>query len=277
MTRQENILTPKGRLVRGDLYTMYPRDRNNKEGKKEYWFLLAIPKNGETHWNQTAWGKLMWEMGVLSFSKAAAENPNFSWKITDGDSTAPNNNGTRPCDLEGHAGHWVLRFASGYPIQLWNYDGSQPLEHVTEEPIYLGDYIQVYGNIKGNDSKQSPGLYVTPTMVSLQERGERIIIAASAAEVGFGQDPTTTATTLAPNPSVFSNPTVATTVHTRTDFVTGAPPVVTTNAPPPYPQILTGPEPVRIMTPKAAGYTYDQWRAMGYTDEMLVQQGIMLP
>src|SRR5271168_601575 len=107
----EIITTPPGRLVQGSLYKGNTVDADNqplkfKSGKNagqprtDFYFAVAIPKKGETHWNQTTWGSVIANVGKTAFPKAY-QRQDFSWKITDGDSTVVNKNDRRWCDLEG--------------------------------------------------------------------------------------------------------------------------------------------------------------------------------
>ena len=74
-------------------------------------------------------------------------------------------------------------------------------------------------------------------------------------------------------------PTALAPVPMPTAPVPSAPvPMPAAPAPAPYPQILTPAAPVvaKTMTAKANGVTYDQYVAAGWTDDMLVSEGLML-
>lgn len=271
------ILTPVGRLVQGSLYKPQTTDIENrpliyKNGPKtgqprvEFWFALAIAKNGEKHWNQTPWGQIIWKVGQAGFPNGQANSPTFSWKIKDGDSTIPNSNGTKPCDQEGFLGHWILSFRSSFAAKICNSDGSQLL--LDPDIINTGDYVQVFGNVSDNESAQQPGIYLNHLIVSLAGYGTRISSGADPKSVGFGQHPL---------------PAGASPIPVSQGFNPGA--GIAMQSPiTPYPQILDPqlPEmpsmvlPTRIMLPKAGNFTYEQFIATGqWTDELLIKHGMM--
>src|SRR5574337_884244 len=88
-----DILFPAGRMVGGNLDKLFPRTEANgtpklgKDGQPEMQcsFGFAIPKTGETHWNQTPWGKTIYDTGAAAHPNLVA-SPAFSWKVIDGDS-----------------------------------------------------------------------------------------------------------------------------------------------------------------------------------------------
>jgi len=189
---REDILTPIGRLVRGSLYRANDK---NAEGKPltakdgvtprvEYYFAIAIPKTpGVTHWSQEQWAAKIAQVGMADFPNAY-QSPAFAWKITDGDSQIPNRNGNKPCDREGHPGHWVLGFSGGYKPRV--FDARNNLAAVIQEDfVNLGDYIQVSGSVAGNGSAQQPGIFLNHSMVAFQAYGERITTGPDAQSAGF--------------------------------------------------------------------------------------------
>lgn len=273
MSTRIDLLTPVGRLVLGSLYTgattdlenrplLYKTGQNAGQPRVNYWFHVAIPKGLEPHWNATEWGKKIWEVGVSGFPNGSYNSPVFAWKVVDGDSTIPNTQGNKPCDIEGYSGAWVMKFSGSFAPALYNENGTQALTEVNA--VQLGDYVQVYCYVEDNKSTQQPGVYLNPSMVARSGYGTRIIAGADPKAVGFGT---------APLPSGASATPLA--VFTP---VTPIAPVVPVTPPPAYPQILAPaiPENVRIITPKANGATYEQLIAAGWTDELLLQQGLML-
>ena len=94
------ITTPVGRLVEGSLYKGNDRDadgnpliyksgKNAGQSRVDFYFAVAIPKGSETHWNQTEWGQVVENVAKAAFPKTYQRH-DFSWKITDGDSTVVN-------------------------------------------------------------------------------------------------------------------------------------------------------------------------------------------
>lgn len=266
-----DILFPAGRMVGGNLDKLFPRTEANgtpklgKDGKPEMQcsFGYAIPKTGEAHWNQTPWGKTVYDTGATAHPNLV-QSPAFSWKITDGDSQLPNKKGKRPCDQTGYQGHWVIWFSQGWLPKRVNSDGTVALPDGAIQP---GFYIQVFGSVAGNKlvPNGTPGVYLNPVAVALVGEGERIATDVDTTAVGFGgaalpagAKPVTAAAPqfAAPAPHPVAPPVVPN-------------PAILQVAPPPA-------APVRTMTPKAAGAPYEAFIAQGWTDDMLRQQGYMM-
>lgn len=274
MSTRIDLLTPVGRLVLGSLYTgattdaenrplVYKTGQNAGQPRVNFWFHLAVPKGAESHWNQTEWGAKIFNVGSLGFPNGAFNAPTFAWKITDGDSSTPNTQGNKPCDIEGYQGNWVLKFSGSFAPSLYNENGTAALTE--PNAIQLGDYIQVYCYVEDNKSTQQPGVYLNPSMVARAGFGQRIIAGADPKAVGFGNSPLPAGASATPL-AAFAPPVVA------------AAPVMPVTPPPAYPQILTPPAPAaaRTMTEKANGATYEQLIASGWTDALLLQHGMML-
>jgi hypothetical protein len=297
MSQRETILTPIGRLVQGSLYKANTTDAEGRplvtktganagKPRTDYYFGLAVKKGTETHWSQTEWGAIIWAVGHAAFPNGQAQAPTFAWKITDGDSTVHNKAGKRPCDKEGYAGHWVLNFTCGFAPPIYTADGTGQI--FEENFVNLGDFIQVAGSVSGNESLQQPGIYLNHNMVAFAAYGTRIILGPDAKSVGFGQSPLPAGASLVPlsqgfNPAPVANvpPPVAV---MPAPVANVPPPVAVVSAPPaPYTAILNTPIAppapavlVRAMTEKAAGLTYEQYIANGWTDVLLIQHGYML-
>jgi hypothetical protein len=300
MSTRTELLTPIGRLVQGSLYQGATTDAENKpllyksgpnmgQPRVNYWFSLAVQKQQEQHWNQTEWGKKIWEVGQVSFPNGQANSPHFAWKIIDGDSMIPNTQGNRPCDHEGFPGHWILKFAGAFAPSLFNDTGTLPLTE--PNAIKLGDYVQVYGFIDSNNSMQQPGVYLNHSMIAHSGFGERIVIGADPKSVGFGNSPLPMGASKNPIANAFTSPvppgisgaTVPIQQQPNSQSPVNPAPVVE-----PYPAILTPPlppsasvppspliAPVRTMLPAAQGATYEQLISNGWTDALLIQHGLM--
>lgn len=194
-----DFTTPVGRLVYGNPATAYPVKDDRGQPKLDQTgqpitsisFGIAIPKQGEQHWNQTQWGALIYQTGFDGWSQMC-ERPDFAWKVVDGDSQVPNKKGNRPCDKEGYPGHWVLNFSTRINVKLYDYIHSQGAEIMQEGVIKPGHYIQVYGNVepnnKNNPNVQSAGVYLNPVYVAHSAYGQEIISinAPDVSAVGFG-------------------------------------------------------------------------------------------
>tara|TARA_R110000851_G_scaffold9579_3_gene35570 strand:+ start:12838 stop:13767 length:930 start_codon:yes stop_codon:yes gene_type:complete len=189
------LLTPIGRLVEGSLYKANTTDwqgaplvvktgPNAGQTRTEYYFALAIAKGQEQHWSQTPWGLEIYNAACSGFPNGEPQRPDFAWKITDGDSQVPNKRGVAPYTKEGQAGHWIVKFSSGFQPKLYNADGSQQI--VEPDAIKTGYFVQVSGTVEPNGNQGNPGVYINHNMVALAGYGPEIISGPDAATVGFG-------------------------------------------------------------------------------------------
>jgi hypothetical protein len=288
---QTNILFPPGRLVRGSLSAGRTTDSKGKplvfksgaqigQPRTEFFFAMAFPKNGTTHWNQTDWGRLIWSAGQGAFPQHHVLR-DFSWKVDDGDSTEPNGSLRKPCDNEGWPGNWVVKFGGTIAPRVYTRDGAnyQQLTAEATAMLKLGGWYVVSGSSSGNNSSESPGVYVNHSMVLFVGHDKEIVVGPDAASV-FGNVPT------ALPPGVSATP-VGPTVMPVTAVVPPTPAAPTPTAPTPaaavptvpHPAILTPPvppaPPARVLTAKAGGATYEQLLQAGWTDALLVQHGMM--
>lgn len=296
MSNRENLLTPVGRLVQGSLYDGKTTDAENRpleyktgpnagQQRLDFFFSIAIAKGVEQHWSQTTWGALIYQVGKQSFPQGQHASPAFAWKIIDGDSAVPNKNGKKPCDREGFKGHWILNFSSGFAPGIYNADGTQQM--LQPNAVNLGDYIQVYGNVSGNESQQQPGIYLNHSMVAFAGYGDRIVVGADPKSVGFGNSPLPAGVSATPKSQGFNPvPPVETTPAPQAPAAAPAayvPPVTqipvtphTAILTPPVTPAAPPPVPVRVMTEKCQGATYEQLIGAGWTDALLVQHGMMV-
>ena len=280
------FLTPVGRLVAGSPYEgqtknldgtpkVVKQGANAGQPRTEFYFGLAIAKTPGQHWAASpGWGATIWQVGNAAFPQGQAGAPSFAWKIVDGDSTVPNKVGKRPCDNEGYPGHWILNFTGGFAPGVYNKDGSVELKEFGL--VKMGDYIQVSGNVAGNNSTQSPGVYLNHDMVAFAGVGERIVSRGGpdASAVGFGQAPLPVGAQPVPATPMQQVMAPAPVVPVPAAAVAPVVPVV------PSPAFLVVPAapvaPARVMTPKAQGASYEQLLAAGWTDQTLVQHGLMV-
>lgn len=236
------VLFPEGRLVAGHpMQGFNPVDSRTKQPKMKksdptvkvtQWnFGVAFPKNG-TDWKQTPWGAQMVQAAtdpVEGYSLNETLSPHFSWKMLDGDSTVPNKKGNIPCQQEGYPGHWIVFFSTELQAPKCYHTGKyDPMQQIQDvEAIHKGDYIRVFATVKGNKPSETGGIYVNPTLVSLERKGQRIESAydgPSAASVFGGGAPAPTAPAAQTPPPV---PGAATPPPPATDLMTPPPvPVV---------------------------------------------------
>ncbi len=271
----EAFLTPVGRMVMGSLYEPQTKNRSGepltfKSGKNigkprvNYFFALAIKKNGESHWNQTEWGAKIYSIATGLYPRGETNRPTFSWKIVDGDSTIANTEQVRPCDRVGYPGHWVLTFGGAFAPALID----RNKEYLTKEGIInCGDYIQVNMIVGPNKSPtpQNIGISLNCTHVALIGYGEPIefkkqidpktLNIASQLPPGASETPVAKPAPVSPPPVASVNPV----------------PPPAAPVPPPYPGILNG---GKKMTAQAPG-TYEQMIGWGWNDAQLIEHGMM--
>lgn len=300
MANRIDITTPVGRLVGGSIYEPNTTDyegrpltmKDKVTPRVEYSFGVAIPKTpGVQHWASEPWGGPIWALANQAFVNGEVQRPDFAWKITDGDSTIPNKRGNKPCDREGYPGHWIMWFSGGFAPKVYNADGTALIAE--KDAVKPGYYVQVFGNITDNKPSQSPGLYINHTYVALSGYGPEISVGPDVSAAKFGAAPLPPGASAVPvnsfTPPVTMPPAPGAPAGQPPAYV---PPPATPGAPPAYvpptpapapvtvtpnPAILTPPAaPVRQLTEKAQGATYEQLTANGWTDETLRQHGIMI-
>lgn len=185
-----NAVLPMCRIVAGhpmifaqekDWVTKQPKVNTQGQPKMSAYFAVAIPKGGETHWNQTQWGSLIWQEGAAGFPRGEFNRPDFAWKIVDGDSTIPNKNGTIPNTQEGYANHWVLSLSTSLAAPKCFKVNPQfgIVECVSDKEIKRGDYgrvtLTVKANCDANGFAQSPGVYLNPIGFCMDKEGQEIV------------------------------------------------------------------------------------------------------
>lgn len=174
--------TPPGRFVFGDVYDpetedfdgnpmVYKSGVDTGQPRVDFVVGVAIPKT-QAHWGlEIGWGDKILAKGRASFPGGDAENNDFSWKISDGDSRIlPKKSKSKvlPCDREGWKGCWILRFSGGFAPKLWNaiIDPKNPTPLIEPGVLLTGYWIQVIGEVDGN-SGASPGVYLNHRAVGL--------------------------------------------------------------------------------------------------------------
>lgn len=326
MAQKVNITSPVGRIVMGSLYDPNTTDAEGKplvvktgpnagQPRVNYFFALAIPKNGEPHWAHTPWGQQIWNVGNQAFPNAA-QSPAFAWKIEDGDSQIPNKKGRKPCENEGWRGHWILKFSGGFAPKVYQQEGAGYVQVMQKDFCKPGYFVEVAFSVDGNGSQSQPGVYINHSMVCFRAYGPEISFGPDVASAGFGQSALPVGASMTPPagaipmpqapaaaPAAYAPPALpgvppvpggapaplapAGSVPMPYAPVPGAPaPIpVTPNpgfvqVPPPAPAPMAPPPapviPVRQMTANAQGVTYEAYVAAGWSDAQLVQNGLML-
>lgn len=196
---KEDILTPAGRLVSGDCFEPQKTDAEGRplvikngpnagQPRVDYFMGLAIPKTDPEFGPMYAkiLGVAKADFPTLFDAAGNCINPKFAFKVTDGDSTVPNTKGVAPVTREGYAGHWVLHFSGGFAPKCYTAGGAEQIMDASQ--LKRGDYIRIYGSVKGNGSMQQPGVYLNHSMVERVGFGEAITSGPSG-EAVFGSAP----------------------------------------------------------------------------------------
>lgn len=249
---------PIGRFVQGNLYeAQVQTDQKTGQPKihpvghaqagqpvKAFYILVAYAKT-DPAWPAfrdflAAQARADWPQ--YHDANGVCTNPTFATKIIDGDSG--DEKGRPWAEREGFAGHWVVRYGTTFAPKVMKWDAQVGgWAETAKDEIKLGDYIKVSGSTQTNKSAQSPGMHVNPELIAFVREGERIVLGVTA-DAAFGPGP---------------------------GGAGGAPAAPGTPAPPtPAPPPPAGP----VMT-AAATATYEQYRATGWTDEQLIQNGLM--
>jgi hypothetical protein len=320
---RQNLTWEVGRLIAGSVSEVRTKDRAGKQlttkdgqPREEWSFGVAYEKKGTTHWSQTAWGAVAWQIGTTAFPHLF--NPDgsllpgrtFSWKITDGDSQEYNTEGNRPCDTPEWRGCWVVWYKSQYAPSTWNADGTQAIPAASIKP---GNFVQVFGSIDSNGDAGKPGIYMNHAMVALagyHPDGE-IKGGADPKAAGFGQGAkpanlqAVPAGAFTPNtPSPGTPPVPGAGVPAGNGAANGyAPPPSNVPAPggapvgvkphpgimmpgapaaganvpaPPPPANVPAPPPKIQTTPAANGATWEQLQAAGWTEAVARAHGMIV-
>jgi len=186
-----------GRLVQGhpmrgrpDIDGRTNQQKTNKMGELQFqfYFAVAIPKQGEQDFKQTEWGAYINNAAIAGWPNGEHQRPNFAWKIVDGDSNIPDQNGNPPCSKEGWPGHWIIKFTNGYSTPSYHAGRLQAQDVIMNEAeLKCGDYVRVQFSALGNAPCQSPGVYINAHMVELSRAGIAIMSASAPnANEAFG-------------------------------------------------------------------------------------------
>lgn len=300
------LTTPTGRIVQGSIHngsttnlkgeTLYYKTGANKgQPRTEWFFALAIEKhNPELPAFLAALAAVAVQAFPQLFPQGAAGqclHPRFSWKYKDGDGV--DDNGKQNSTKEGWKGCYVFTFKGSQPPQA--YHNGVPKDPKT---IRCGDFVRVLCSTEGNGgggtaADAKPGIYLNHIGVEFQGYGPEIIGGPDVREqfaktqagyrpAGMSDVPLGAAPAAAGALPAHSVPPAYGAPPAYAPPVVAAPPAYTppVAAPPAYtPPPAPAAAPVaRQMTPKAAGATYEAFMAMGgWTDELLIREGYMLP
>lgn len=276
---------------------------------QRYAFGVAVTKApGQAHWatkpanwdpdpataGTPYWGEQIWSVGHAAFPNGQASRPDFAWKVIDGDSTIPNKRGKKPCEQEGYKGCWILSFSSSFAPKVCSADGRNKM--YDPKAIKCGHFVQVMGTVDGNNSPNQPGVYLNHDWVAHSGFGEEIHNGSDPATAGFGRGPAPAGMSAVPVGGMTPPPPAAAALpaaHAPAPLPSATPPPPAAAAPTavvPNPGILNAaaappppaataaapPPPTAPQLTAKAQYTYDQYRAGGWTDEQLRAHGILV-
>lgn len=280
-----NFTSPVGRLVQGDAFEPQLTDQQGKprvvqSGPRAgqpapQWFVALAFAKTDPAWPPfkaliDAECAQAWPSLFPQGPAGPCVLPTFSNKIIDGDGvdTTGKSNATK----EGFAGHWIVRFTSGFAPKVYKPAGPGAWVEVSDKnEIKRGYYVRVSGTVVTNQNATKPGVHVNVGMVELNGQGVEIVSGPSAQEA-FGAPAalpvgaTALPASATPLPGGVAAPVVA------------PAPVATPPAPavvaPPYTGYMAPPAPAFTMLPAAQGATYEAMIAAGWNDETLVANGM---
>jgi len=267
---------PVGRMVQGDAWTPNDEDydgnpltvktgANAGQPRVEYFIGVAYAKTDPAALAYllqlkaemvAAWPALFPGGGNNTPPSFGCTDPTFSSKIIDGDGL--DRKGKPHNAKEGFAGHWVVRYSSGYAPEVTKMDEHGKRLLVTDKgELRRGYYVRPYGLYATNGNTANAGMYSNLDKISVERIGE-VIISGPTAEQAFDGAPGGPAAAAPPPPPAAG---VA---------AAPPPPPPAAAAPPPPPAA-----PARVMLPAAGGQTYEAFTAAGWTDVQLIAAGMM--
>ena len=296
-----------GRLVQGDAHKMFPVTDNktkqpklNRDGSPRHqaFVALAIPKApnarlvipGNPSYEEqkalldaaakAAWPNYFTGQRAPGLQYAAnlapdCTKPDFANKVIDGDGY--DSDGQPFANNEGWAGCWVVKCSNGFApkVYSWTASGWQETVH-SGVTIKCGDYVTVSGTCVSNRSSDSPGMYMNFDTVAFEQEGQFIASASSVdPNAALGQRG---APAIPPAHAPAGTPPAPAAAPAAT---AGAPAPGTPSAPtaPAYSgyreEPAAPPAPAGPQMTAAAQFTYDQYKASGWSDDQLRANGLM--
>lgn len=283
------FVSPIGRFVQGSLTLETKDDMKTKQPKtdaqgdlvKECYIGLAIKKDDP---GLPAFYALFVAQAQADFPhlfvNGQCQHPRFAWKIQDGDGVDAS--GQSVANKPGFKGCFIFKFGTRYLPKCFHagkYDPSQQIQN-PEQVIKRGYYIRVAGTINGNgvaanEREAVPGLYLSPNLIEFVAYGEEIVGGMDAGKTfGAAAMPALPAgASAAPvGHAALSPPPVPGMATAGLPSLPGAPAGF-----PPLPGTGIAPQaPSYQMTPKAMGATREQCIAIGWTDDKMIAEGLML-
>lgn len=307
-SKAAEFTSPVGRIVWGSLYEPNTKDFDGNQmvvksgadkGKptQRYEFGLAVPKTQAHFANEPGWGQLAWATAHAAFpggDQSPAMRPDFSWKITDGDSAVippKSKSKVKPCDREGFKGHWVLKYSSSFAPKIYDArDVNNPVLLEGKDAIVPGYAVQVIGSIAGNTGA-SPGIYLNHAAVGLRaympeiKTGGVDVTGKFGGAVPAGATNVPAAGFVAPSTPAAPAPAAAAPAAPAAPAPAAPAPAAAPTAITPAPALMgipTAPPPpgaapaapaAPIGRPPHKGHPYEAYKAQGWTDEQLRADG----
>ena len=284
--RNEPFLMAVGRLVQGGLTTdMEGKPLVDAAGapRVRYYFGIAVEKSN-LEVNDT-FARMITEghAGHPDIVDAQGNvNGLFAWKYVDGDNP-------KYAGYEGFPGCWIFRPTSGYLPTIHDAEGN--IIEVPAGRVKRGDYVRAYVSVKANDGKfGKPGLFFNIHSLQVVAPGPEIIGGP------VGTDAFKTNKAVLPQGAQVSGPAAgapgtaapgamapgATAPGAPGATAPGAPGVPAATAPAPTLPAAGGPKdhqfaqgPGYTMT-ALAKFTREEYHASNWSDEQLLQQGLMV-
>lgn len=278
--------TPHARLIRGNPNEL--RDKKGTDGKvktkldqatgqqvavRECYFEIAIPKGTERHWAETEWGQKPWQAAARDFPQMY-QNPAFAFKIVDGDSTVPNRKGKVPAQTANYPGNWIIKCSSGFIPNRYRRASSGGFEQITDPSIFkLGHWVQVQISVRGNDSNETPGVFLNPNQLCWSAFGEEIFVGPDVDSAGFGAAPLPPGASAMPVGGAAVMPAAPGAPIPGLPAAPGAPAAFAPPLPPAAPVAAPAPVVPQLVPVPGAAYSIEQCRAGGWTDDQIVAAG----
>lgn len=253
-----DFLSPVMRMVQGDPFEAQTKDMqgavltvktgpNAGQPTQRYFVAGAIPKNDPAF---PAFYAMMVNAARTGFPTLFDANGNclardFSWKLSDGDSTQVSRPGEIPnAKKEGFPGHWVIKFSSSFPPRVFYAGKYAPHEQIQDRNVLRrGHYIRVAGTMEANGNQQKPGLYMNLSMVEYVGVGQEIVSGPDAGAI-FGGNAAQLPAGAQPLPMHAGNgmPAMPGQMPMVQPGQTFAPPVAGFGAPPALPSAMPAPQ-----------------------------------
>ena len=175
-----NFVTPVGRLVQGSLSQgstksfkgedlVWKSGPNQGQPRTEYYVGLAIPKTDPGVAELFA---AMQATATAGYPGGESQLPDFAWKYIDGDTVDAK--GKPYAEREGHAGCYIFRLSTSYPVKCSQPDSRGNQVVIPAEQIKKGYYIRIAGSVTAGD-KVNPSIFMNMNMCELVGYGEEIV------------------------------------------------------------------------------------------------------